>query len=81
MLMQPLFLQLSINLPMFLDVMSPRLLLLSYGCREDVMTHIHVDTNTIILFTVGKHISLKEEKKNRKKNRRTRRENKKQHIT
>ena len=46
-----------------LDVMSPRLLLLSYGWREDVMTHIHVTTNTIISFTVGKHISLEEEKK------------------
>jgi hypothetical protein len=62
MLMQFLVLKLHINLSTFLDVMSPRLLLLSYGWREDVMTHIHVVTNTIISFTVGKHIILEEKK-------------------
>jgi hypothetical protein len=60
--MQLLVLYLSINLPVFLDVMSPRLLLLSYSCREDMMTHIHVAANIIILFTVGKHISLEDKK-------------------
>jgi hypothetical protein len=60
MLTQLLVFQLSINLPIFLDVMSPRLLLLSYGCPEDMMTHIRVASIIIISVTVGKHISLEE---------------------
>jgi hypothetical protein len=48
----------------FLDVMSPRLLLLSYGYQENVMTDIHVATNVFISVTVGKPISLGEKNTN-----------------
>lgn len=42
---------------------EPKAFIIVVWLRADVMTHIHVASNIIISFTVGKHIRLREEEK------------------